>query len=293
MLNNNYYVDTILIIKKGIIMEFKVHPKEKIYFILCVSINLIFYLICIGLAVIISLSTFIFYALLLVGINLLLSMIFLGYLRGNAIKVNQHQFPELFEIAQKHSIKLGLSTPPSVYIIQGDGIINAFAVKYIGRNYVVLYSAVVAAAYEQGMPALEFIIGHELGHIKRGHTGIKSILLLPAKFIPALGNAYSRACEYTCDNIGYALCPQGAQKGILILAAGKELYKRVNVTELIDSFNQEQGFAVWYSEIFLTHPHLIKRLKALHILHPEKELAGEFIYTPDLNAANKQYQDYL
>ena len=79
------------------------------------------------------------------------------------------------------------------------------------------------SAYEKDKNLLEFIIGHELGHIKRKHL-IKKLILFPSFIIPFLGSAYSRACEYTCDNIGYALAPQGAKNGLLLLVSGKNLF---------------------------------------------------------------------
>jgi Zn-dependent protease with chaperone function len=160
-----------------------------------------------------------------------------------------------------------------LYLLQGGGMLNAFAMRFVGRNYVVLYSDVLEAAYHEGMPAVEFILGHELGHIKRNHVGLlKMILLFPGHLIPFLGSDYSRACEYTCDNIGYHLSPEGAVKGLLILAAGKKLYKKVDVDALLDNAGNEPLLAQWVAEIFSTHPHLIKRVRNLNQIHNEKLL---------------------
>lgn len=201
------------------------------------------------------------YIALIMLINMLAQVLMIGHLRGNAIKVNQKQFPEVFEILAQQSASLGLKNIPTMYLVQAGGMLNAFATRFAGRNYVILYSDVLAAAYNEGRPAVEFVVGHELGHIKRNHvTWLKSFFLMPASFIPFLGAAYSRAREYTCDNIGYALCPEGAAKGLLILAAGATLYKKVNVSELLTTARQEKGFATWFAEIFSSHPHLSKRI---------------------------------
>ena len=195
-------------------------------------------------------------------------MLFVGSLKGNAIKINKKQFPDIYEILESHSRALELKKLPDMYLLQGDGILNAFALKFVQRAYVVLYSYMLEVAYEEGRDAVSFIIGHELGHIKRNHTGFfKSYFLLPAKFIPFLGKAYSRACEYTCDNIGYNLCHKGALKGALILTAGKRLYTRVNINELISNTKSEQDFTMTFSELFSTHPHLVKRIAAIHQLN--------------------------
>ena len=123
-------------------------------------------------------------------------------------------------------------------------------------------------AYEEGKDAVSFIIGHELGHIKRNHVGfLKSMLILPASFIPFLSGAYSRACEYTCDNFGYSLSPKGATSGLLILAAGKKLYKKIDLSNLINNSRYNHRFASWFAEIFFAHPHLVKRLDVLNKLN--------------------------
>ena len=170
------------------------------------------------------------------------------------------------------SEKLGLKKVPSFWVLQGSGILNAFATRFSGRGYVVLYSDVLASAYEEGMPAVQFIIGHELGHHKRKHVnGLKSLLIRPALFIPFLALAYSRACETTCDNIGFALCPEGADKGILILAAGRELYKKVDVQAFLSSAKSEKGFGTWLAHIFASHPHLSERVAHIQTLQAQLE----------------------
>ena len=58
-----------------------------------------------------------------------------------------------------------------------------------------------------------------------------------------------------------------AEKGLLILAAGKDLYKKVNVTELIKTSNNENDFAPWFAEKVASHPHLTKRIAEIHRLH--------------------------
>jgi Zn-dependent protease with chaperone function len=77
-----------------------------------------------------------------------------------------------------------------------------------------------------------------------------------------LNRAYSRACEYSCDWIGAQLSPVGASKGLLILASGTELFKKINVNcYLIDS-KEDRGFSTWLHDIFSTHPSLSKRVEA-------------------------------
>ncbi len=198
---------------------------------------------------------------------ILISILFIqgfliGYLRGNAVKITQRQFPDIYEIAHRQSLSLGLKSIPDMYLLQEGGFINAFATKFLGRNYVVIYSEVLEEAYENNKDSVEFIIAHELGHVKRNHI-TKVFLLFPSFIIPFLYHAYSRACEYTCDRIGMALSPKGASVGLLLVAAGKKLYKKVNTEKFIEQHFEDKGFWYWISEKFSTHPHLTKRVRAL------------------------------
>jgi Zn-dependent protease with chaperone function len=202
-----------------------------------------------------------FYAVLIFLFIFFRFGILIGFLKGNAIKLNKNQFLDIYQIAVNQSELLGLAKVPSVYIMQSGGVLNAFAARFLGRNYIVLYSEIVETAYEQDKAILEFIIGHELGHIKHNHM-IKSLLLWPSYLIPFLGAAYSRACEYTCDNIGHALCPSGVKGGLLVMASGKSIYKRVNLKEFMKQDYTEDGFWKWFAEKVASHPNLTKRLAA-------------------------------
>lgn len=253
-------------------MEFKVHFKERRYFALLILVSVLGYsgLLAAFLSeqTMVNLTPRVIFMLAFLAIQFLVHIYFIGYLRGNAIKVSPNQFPEIFEILTNQSEALGLKKAPTLYLLQGNGMLNAFATRFSGQNYIVLYSDILAMAYQEGIPAVQFIIGHELGHIKRNHVSLlKSLFFLPTRFVPFLGSAYSRACEYTCDAIGYSICPEGAQKGILILAAGKSLYKKVNVTELLRDAPSQKGFTLWFAEIFSSHPHLLKRIAHLEKLN--------------------------
>jgi len=254
-------------------ITYYIHPKENFYFALSIFFSIILYYL-LGVFIyrfienddpkVSALSTIAFvYAGLIIVFVILRFVLFVGYVKGNAVKVSQNQFPDIYNIAVKQAAALKLSSVPSVYILQSGGVLNAFATSLMGKNYVVIYSDVLAAAYEQNMKVVEFIIGHEMGHIKRKHL-LKHLLLFPSVFIPFLGAAYSRGCEYTCDSIGHAMCPEGARPGMLLLAAGKGLFKKVDVNTFIAQHRTEQSASRWIAEKFASHPNLPKRVEAFN-----------------------------
>lgn len=232
-----------------------VHPKEKFYFGVSLAISLFAYL---GMAV----SVFgILYAGFAGMAALFAHGIFLGQVRGNGVRVSPAQFPDVHETTQRLAREMGLRQAPDVYIVQAGGMLNAFATRFLGRNFVVLYSDVVELAREQGEDALAFVICHELAHHYRKHTA-RRLLLMPSMWVPFLGAAYSRACEYTCDAFGAHYCGRGAVDGLLVLAAGKGLYREVNVEAFAQQSVTDGGFFLWLSEKLATHPYLPKRVAA-------------------------------
>ncbi|WP_163710319.1 M48 family metallopeptidase [Mangrovibacterium lignilyticum] len=249
-------------------IDYRITTKERVYFYIRLFFSLPMYiLITAGIYMsfktanpqMASLYVLYFYlGAILIYLFFRLGVL-IGYLKGNAIKLSKDQFPDIYKVAQLQAEQLGLKSVPSIYILQSGGMLNAFAARFMGSNYVVLYSEIVEAAYQQDRAMLEFIIGHELGHIKRRHMQ-KNLLLMPSFLIPFLGAAYSRACEYTCDNIGHALCPSGVQSGLLVLASGKTIYRKVNLKAYLRQDTSEDGFWKWFAEKVSTHPNLTKRL---------------------------------
>lgn len=247
-------------------VNYQVNEKENIYFALKVVFAVIGYAaIFYVLDKILSVPNFmqvfpiLFYIVLIILYLFLRMGLLVGYLKGNSIKVTPKQFPDIYNIANIQCRQLEMTRMPDIYILQSGGMLNAFAARFMGRNYVVLFSDIVEEAYSNDKHSLEFIIGHELGHVKRKHM-TKSLLLFPAFILPLLNKAYSRACEYTCDNIGAALSPKGAQSGLLILASGKGIWKMVNTKAYIEQDENEYGFWSWFAEKVSTHPKLTRRI---------------------------------
>lgn len=186
----------------------------------------------------------------------------LGRVRGNAIRVSDKQFPQLYRLTLAHARRLELKEVPAVYVLQSGGLLNAFAARFSGRDFVIINSDVLELALDQGEAAVGFIVGHELAHLWRGHLRHRW-LTAPARIVPYLGSAYLRACEYTCDRIGAACQPEGAISGLLVLAAGKQLHPHVDVREFAAQAQKDQNFWTKRAELMSSHPLLPKRVAAL------------------------------
>lgn len=157
---------------------------------------------------VISLLTYFFLIISLVGIiylviGFLIIFILHGFsiaqIRNNGVRLTEKQFPQTYHQAKHLSLELDLELP-DIYIVQSGCLLNAFATRFFGRHFVVLYSDIVEMIEDNQEKELSFIIAPELVHIKRKHILYHS-LILAALWVPFLGKAYSRACEYTCDRI--------------------------------------------------------------------------------------------
>ncbi|HUA80483.1 MAG TPA: M48 family metallopeptidase, partial [Dyella sp.] len=183
----------------------------------------------------------------------------IAHLRGNAIRITPKQMPDLCQRIYRCARKLNMDQVPEAYLVNGNGVLNAFATRFLGRNFVVLLSDVVDSM-EDRPGALDFYIGHELGHLRRHHLTWSKILA-PALFLPLIGAAYSRAREYTCDRHGLAVCenPEDAQYGLVALAAGKRRWRTVDLEEYSKSAATTPGFWMSLHELVGDYPWLSKR----------------------------------
>ena len=188
---------------------------------------------------------------------------FVAHLRGSAIQLGPDQFPELYARVVQLSGRAGLKRVPETYILQADGALNALATKLFRGQMVVLYADLLAACGDDEA-ARDMIIGHEIGHLRSGHLEW-FLLTAPGRLIPFLGSAYSRACEYTCDRWGAALCgsAEGARHGLTVLAAGGAHARQVNLNAYMrQQQNLDTGWmtiARWLS----TYPPLSARVAAI------------------------------
>ncbi|HEY3117769.1 MAG TPA: M48 family metallopeptidase [Chloroflexota bacterium] len=241
-----------------------INTRERVLYAAMVLMSLMVYggLVLVGMAKPEAAATIVSYGLLFSLLGLFAHGLALGRVRGNAVRVSEKQFPQLHRLTVAHSRKLGLKQAPTVYVMESGGLLNAFATRFLGRDFVIVHSDVLELALAQGEAAVSFIVGHELAHLWRGHLKYRW-LTLPGRFMPYLGAAYSRACEYNCDRIGAFCQPEGAISGLLALAAGKQLHAHIDVKEYAAQAVSDRGFWIRRAELMSSHPLLPKRVAAL------------------------------
>lgn len=196
--------------------------------------------------------------------------LFLASITGNGVRLSETQLPDLHRRVVRASERLGLAKVPEAYVVQSGGVLNAFATMLLDRQFVILYSDLVDAAASEnpaddGSPdAVDFVVAHEVGHLALGHLKW-NLFLAPVRFVPWLGPAYSRACEYSCDRCGHAVVGnlETSSRAIATLAAGGKLARRVDLDAFVEQRREAGGLFMALHELVSSHPYLSKRVAAL------------------------------
>lgn len=233
-----------------------IHPKEKslkpVVYVFSIAVWAMLACTLIGLC----------YGLALLPFVLMAHAYFLGHVRGAGVRVDERQLPDLHRRVVAASHRLGLSPVPEVYVLQSGGALNAFATKLLSRTYVILFSELLDKCNSD--QEVDFVVAHELAHHAAGH--LKSMLLTaPARLVPLLGPAYSRACEYTCDRAALAATDSldHGQRALAVLAAGSKAGAQLDLGAL--GAQQETSAEFWpaVAELGSSHPYLPKRVAML------------------------------
>jgi Zn-dependent protease with chaperone function len=199
---------------------------------------------------------------------------------SNGVEITPTQFSDLFVQYANLASEMGFTDLPRLYLINGMGMTNAFASKCsLSKSFVVITSDLLDAMYEFGdVNAVRFVLAHELGHIKMKHVSFWRFVLnaIPNQLL--IGKSVTRAQEYTADRVAMHYAPEGASS-LLLLYAGKRLYRRVNLTEYFRSFETHKiGFWARLANGLSTHPVGYRRMRALwEMTHKGLEHHGKML----------------
>jgi Tfp pilus assembly major pilin PilA/Zn-dependent protease with chaperone function len=249
-----------------------VYKNEKTLFLIAAVISGLFWAALIigtiGIALIYLLFGYLFF--------LFAHSAFITYLKGTGVRIGENQYPDLYEKLVTGCKKVGVTEIPEAYLLRTD-FFNALATRFLGRHFVVLFTDVVDALEDQ-QGAIDFYIGHELGHIHRKHL-LWSTFLFPASILPLLGSALRRAEEYTCDRYGVACCEseKDVTTALAAIAAGDSRWKSININSYIDQVALTKGFWMSFHELTGDYPWLTKRMatsvalcKGQELKHPSR-----------------------
>lgn len=262
------------------------HPLEVPVYIVCVVLNVVIAVVLFAIVVIELAPTTVHalyiasnplrLAVIAAAVALLLAAVVLilvrqlnrASVRGSSVLATDHQFPEVNAIKREAAAALGFrpSREPEIYVAAGNGVLNAFAASAFGHDFVVVNSDLFANTLEQNQRALRFIVGHELGHIRLGHTRLwYQISTAYSSWIPLLGPYLSRLRELSSDRNG-AWFEREGEDGLILLTAGRYIYHQVQLPGLLEQAQRNRGFWNAVVQLPLSHPLTIRRIRELNRL---------------------------
>jgi Zn-dependent protease with chaperone function len=244
------------------------HSKERIYgpATLCAGAALwalAALLIVLGKQPLVMLMVMGLYTLLIWGVLTATRALVRAYMFGHHVLVGPDQFPHIHAMVEEGANKLGLEAAPQTFVYNSHGVMNAFALRLLGKTrYIWLTSALIDADNEE---QLRFVIGHELGHHIAGHLDeMINLLRLPALMVPFLGAAYSRSRELTCDRIGAYITRDlnVARSALQMLACGSaKLNSQMNGAAFALQDKMVPPLAGLVLKAFSSYPRLTRRVE--------------------------------
>lgn len=240
--------------------------------ILAATLSLVFLVIAITAAATVCGSAL--FAVLAVGLAASASRAHHQALMERAFAVDSQRSPDLARLANECRARIQPG-PVDIFVTRSREL-NAYTFGLSDIKAVVLYSSLL-----QVMDAdeLRFILGHELGHVRLGHTRLNSLVGglagIPSSSAVSmlLGMAFlgwNRACEYSADRAGLLACgrPEKAVSALVKLVAGPEGMNRPGLEERmavayrqIDAEDDTPLGGLY--ETLGSHPLLIKRINHL------------------------------
>jgi Zn-dependent protease with chaperone function len=238
------------------------------------------------------------------------------------VKVGENQFKSVYDLHLEACQILDMDYIPDLYVAQTPEL-NAMAWG-VNRPILVLNSATLSALDKD---ELLCVIGHELAHIKSGHTLYRQILFILLRFslpilatLPIAGLAlqgimlalmeWSRKSELSADRAGL-LTVQDYDVAVRLemkLAGGQQI-DQMSIAEFVkqaEAYKEADGLADTFFKLamtaYATHPFAVVRVNELIKWMQSGEydtiLRGDFekqnqSYSEHLKEAAKSYQEDL
>lgn len=184
--------------------------------------------------------------------------------RANAILVGPEQFPDLHALYLDLAQRLDMPNPPRLYLTNGNGVVNAYALECNRRYRYVVIHAEIALLLPTAPDVVEFVLAHDLAHHKLRHVSlwrlvigiVPNVLLLP-------GRTTTRAQEYSADRVALAVCPNHAA-AVRLLAVGPWMADGVNPEAWATQCEAEhREWLIRLTNGLSSHAVMVKRFKAL------------------------------
>jgi Zn-dependent protease with chaperone function len=191
-------------------------------------------------------------------------------LLAQAQPVTSQSAPEIFPLIQENSSRLQVE-PVNVFIVPSNQL-NAYTFGMDSPKAIVLYSSLFKIMDRE---EIQFILGHEMGHVKLGHTWLNTLVGGMAGIPSSLGATaimelafrwWNRACEYSADRAGVLACgkPGKAVSALVKLEAGSSARTQAGMQAAIQQIETEDDDIMHnVEELMASHPMIAKRIEEI------------------------------
>jgi Zn-dependent protease with chaperone function len=192
-------------------------------------------------------------------------------LLAGALPVTDEEAPELADIAGAAAARIQPG-PIDVFLARSD-VLNAYTFGLVRPKVIVLYDGLLRVMDAE---ELQFVIGHEMGHVRLDHTVLNSLVGglagIPSPFAAGalLAMAFlwwNRACEFSADRAGLLACGdvRKAVSALVKLAAGGQVWSEAEYSAAMQRIDAEDDHALaGLEEALSSHPMTIRRIQELH-----------------------------
>jgi Zn-dependent protease with chaperone function len=188
-------------------------------------------------------------------------------LMRHGYRVTHQNVPKLAAVIDEAATHLQVE-PVEVYVI-GSKALNAYTFGISSPKVIVMTDSLLKVLDSD---ELQFVIGHEMGHVKLGHTWLNSIIGglagMPSPYLAfavlhLAFRSWNRACEFSADRAGMLANgnPRKAITSLIKIGTGGRARTDEELTQAyahLDARDDTLGGNL--GELLGTHPLIIKRI---------------------------------
>jgi Zn-dependent protease with chaperone function len=242
------------------------YPRER----LILTITLLLVLLVIALTATATVCLSAVFVLVMVVLSYAANRRHHRALVGQAARVTARDTPGLAALVAESAARLQVESV-EVYVAPHRSL-NAYTFGLSSPKVVVLHAPLLKV---MDADELRFILGHELGHVRLGHTRLNSLVGgmagIPSPFVASAVLAmaflwWNRACEFSADRAGLLACgdPRKAVSALVKLAAGADARTRADLERAFRRIEAEDDHILGeLGEMLATHPMTITRIEEL------------------------------
>jgi Zn-dependent protease with chaperone function len=191
-------------------------------------------------------------------------------LLAQARQVTPETVPELLPVIRANVARLQVE-PVNIFIVPSRQL-NAYTFGMDSPKAIVLYSSLFKVMDQD---EIQFILGHEMGHVKLGHTWLNTLVggmagipssLSAAAIMELAFRWWNRACEYSADRAGVLACskPNKAISALVKFETGAAALTQAGLQTAIQHIDQDDDdFMHNLEELIASHPMIAKRIEEI------------------------------